>query len=81
MSAPTAEQMKLYDERLKQIARENIERHLGDVFEEGSPAEFVRESAYTLGVDALVDAGFNQEEAAAIATAITNEMGFGGDDE
>jgi len=49
------------DEELSEIARGGIERHLGDVCDGGSSADAIYDEAYTLGFDALVDAGVSPD--------------------
>ena len=56
------------------IARGGIERHLGDVAadydSEADAADAIYDEAYTLGFDALVDAGVSHEEARKIAASV-----------
>jgi len=56
-----------YDkERWRKIARGNIERNLAQCIEEDG-ADAVFDSAYTLAVDALIDAGCDRNLAMSIA--------------
>lgn len=61
-------------ERLEEIARGGIERHLGDVAadyeNEEAAADAIYDEAYTLGFDALVDAGIDHETAGKIAASV-----------
>lgn len=59
-------------ERMQEIARGNIDKHIGDVIEDPEDKETVYEEAYTLGLDALVDAGVSLETARPIAHEIAN---------
>ena len=56
-------------DRLREIARGNIERHLADASAEDGP-DAIYDSAYTLGFDALVDAGVPLPEARQIASEV-----------
>jgi hypothetical protein len=62
------------DDRLREIARGNIERHLGDVVadyeNEEAAADAIYDEAYTLGFDALADAGIPHDKARKIADEI-----------
>lgn len=61
-------------EKLEEIARGNIERHLGDVVadyeDEESAADAIYDEAYTLAFDALADAGVDHKKAQDIAQRI-----------
>lgn len=60
-------------EDLEKIARGNIERHLDDAItdydnlEEEVPTDAIYSKAYTLGIDALLDAGVERALAQEIA--------------
>lgn len=54
------------DEVLEEIARRNIERHLGDC----ESTDDVYDNAYTMGFDALADAGVPHDRASEIATRV-----------
>jgi hypothetical protein len=54
-------------ERLLEIARGNIERHLGDVCEGDDSADSIFDEAYTLAFDALADAGTPHDVARTVA--------------
>jgi hypothetical protein len=54
--------------RLEEIARGNIERHLGDVAGESEDA--IYDEAYTLAFDALADAGVVHAKAREIAQRV-----------
>jgi hypothetical protein len=62
------------DQQLEEIARSNIERHLGDVAaeyeDESTLVGGLYEEAYTLGFDALADAGVYHEKAGQIAQRV-----------
>src|ERR1700733_10679655 len=62
------------DQELEEIARGNIERHLGDVAADYDSAEdavdAIYDEAYTLAFDALHDAGIPDAKARAIASSI-----------
>jgi hypothetical protein len=51
------------DDQLREIARGNIERHLGDC----ENADEIYENALTLATDALLDAGVERSKAQSIA--------------
>jgi hypothetical protein len=56
---------------LRELARGNIERHLGDVVEDGATADSVFNEAYTLAFDALHDSGrCTPDEARTIAQEV-----------
>jgi len=54
--------------RYREIARSNIERHLGDC--ECETADAIYDNAYTLAVDAIHDAGAPFEMACVIAREV-----------
>lgn len=54
-------------DELKEIARGNVERHLGDVCEGEDSADSIYDEVYTLAFDALHDAGVPDETARSIA--------------
>jgi hypothetical protein len=62
------------DLQLEEIARGNIERHLGDVAadydSEEDAADAIYDEAYTLAFDALHDAGIPDVKARAIAGSV-----------
>jgi hypothetical protein len=59
---------------MEEIARGNIERHLGDIAAdydcEEDAADAIYDEAYTLGFDALVDAGIDHITAGKIAQSV-----------
>jgi hypothetical protein len=59
---------------MREIARGNIERNLGNVADdydsEEAAADAIYDEAYTLGFDALVDAGIEVPKAKKIAAEI-----------
>ena len=59
---------------LEEIARGNIERHLGDVAadyeSEEEAADAIYDEAYTLAFDALADAGIDHAKAGQIAARV-----------
>jgi hypothetical protein len=55
--------------QMEEIARGNIERHLGDVADESPDA--IYDEAYTLGFDALTDAGVTRDKAREIAQRVS----------
>lgn len=55
------------EDRLREIARGNIERYLGDVCDGETSADAIFSEAYTLAFDALHDAGVPDEKAREIA--------------
>lgn len=61
-------------EALKQIARDNVERHLGDVCDADDDPDTIREEIYVLAFDAVFDAGASAEAARRVAEAIAQEM-------
>jgi hypothetical protein len=62
------------DDELRDIARGNIERHLGDVCEGEDSADSIYDEAYTLAFDALHDKGVNDDKARTIAQEIAQGM-------
>jgi hypothetical protein len=52
------------------IARGNIEQHLGDVCEGEDSADSIYDEAYTLGFDALHDAGVDDATAREVAREV-----------
>ncbi len=63
-------------EQMQEIARGNIERHLGDVAadyeSEEAMADAIYDEAYTLGLDALVDAGVDLLTARSVALEVAS---------
>ena len=59
------------EEQMREIARGNVERHLGDIAaehpDEELPADSIYQEAYTLAFVALVEAGVEHETARDIA--------------
>ena len=62
-------------ETLKQLARDNIDRHLGDACDSDDDPEVIADNAYTLAFDAVYDAGASREIARQVAAEISK--GFG----
>lgn len=60
----------LTDEQMREIARGNIEAHLGDVADGDSSADAVFDEAFTLAMDALKDAGVSRDRAYRIAQSL-----------
>jgi hypothetical protein len=58
-------------DQMVEMARGNIERHLGDVVEEGMPPEAIFEEAYVLAFDALADAGVEHSTARGVAQEVS----------
>lgn len=61
------------EEQMQEIARGNIERHLGDCEElqDGEPtADAIYDSAYVLAFDALADAGVAPATARDVAASV-----------
>lgn len=62
------------EQQMEEIARGNIERHLGDVASEydseEAAADAIFDEAYTLGFDGLVDAGIDHDTARTVADRI-----------
>lgn len=56
--------------RLEEVARGNVERHLGDVVDGDGSADAVYDEAYTLAFDALHDAGAEDGKAREIAQSV-----------
>lgn len=56
------------NEQYHELARGAIERHLGDVCEGEDSADSIYSEAYSLAIDALIDAGCHIELAGAIAS-------------
>lgn len=61
------------DEMIK-IARENIERNLGNVCTGDDPPDTIYEETYVLGFDALVDKGVDRHTAHDVAQGIAKSM-------
>ena len=59
---------------LRQLARENVERHLGDACDPDDAPDVIAENAYVLAYDAVVDAGASMEVARMVAEEISGEM-------
>lgn len=59
--------------QMEEIARGNIERHLGDVAadyeSEEEAADAIYDEAYTLAFDALADAGIDHKKAREVAAS------------
>jgi hypothetical protein len=62
-------------ERYEQAARDNVDRHLGDVCEPDDPGEIIADEAFALAFDGAVDAGATMDEARAIANKIAAAYG------
>ena len=60
---------------LRQLARENIERHLGDACDPDDDAAVIADNAYVLAFDAIYDAGASAEVARQVAEEISKEFG------
>lgn len=58
------------DQEMVAIAERNIDRHLGDVVEEGMQSDEIYEEAYVLAFDALADAGITHATARAVAARV-----------
>ena len=58
----------------RQLARENVERHLGNACDSDDDPEVIAENAYVLAHDAVVDAGASMEIARTVAEEISREM-------
>jgi hypothetical protein len=73
------------DDEWKEIAKDNIDKHLGDVVEELDPQASeeeieaqriaVQEQAYVLAHDAMMKEGCSPETASRIARQISKEYG------
>ena len=64
---PHAPEDEMTRDRMEEIARGNIERHLGDVAED---ADSIYDEAYTLAFDALADAGVDHGTAGEVARRV-----------
>ena len=51
-------------------ARENVERHLGDVVDDPSDVEAIEEAAWTLAHDAVIGIGGSSDMATQVANAV-----------
>jgi hypothetical protein len=71
-NAPASEE-KIMDE-FEQAARDNIDRHLGDVCDPDDDPSVIEDNVYVLAHDAVVDAGASMEVARLVATKISREM-------
>lgn len=61
----------------EKAARENVDRHIGDVVTGDDDPEDIACEAYTLAFDGAVDAGATHEHARAIAQRISKLFGGG----
>lgn len=64
------------EEQMREIARGNVERHLGADFPEGEEptADMIYDDAFVLASDALRDAGVKPSEANRVAQQIAMEF-------
>jgi hypothetical protein len=60
-------------EELKKLAREHVERHLGDVCD-GDDAAAIADEAWNLAFDAAFDAGASRKAARKVADEISKEF-------
>lgn len=58
----------------EQAARENLERHIGDVCDGDTDLEVIRDEAWTLAFDGAADAGASREQACEIAHKVVEEL-------
>lgn len=58
------------DAQLEELCRGSIERYLGDVTDSEASEDTIYDEAYTLGFDALADAGVDHAKAREIAGRI-----------
>lgn len=62
------------NQEMEEVARGNVERHLGDVAadyaNEEDAADAIYDEAFTLAFDALADAGVDHGEARRVATGV-----------
>lgn len=61
-------------ERLREIARGNVERHLGDVTDGDASPDSIYTEALTLAHDALIDAKVDEQTAAEIAREVAQSI-------
>jgi len=61
-------------EELKKLARENVDRHLGDACDSDDAPDVIKDNIYVLAHDAVFDAGASMEVARQVATEISREM-------
>ena len=59
---------------LRQLARDNINRHLGDVCDSDDDPEVIADNVYVLAFDAIHDAGASVEVARKVAEEISKEF-------
>ena len=59
---------------LRQLARDNINRHLGDVCDSDDDPEVIADNVYVLAFDAIHDAGASAEVARRVAEEISKEF-------
>lgn len=62
------------DKELREIARGNIERHIGDVCKGEDSADAIYDEAFTLAFDALHDKGVKDTTARRIAEEIATSF-------
>lgn len=61
-------------DEFEQAARDNIDRHIGDVCTGDDDLDVIRDEAWTLAHDGAVDAGANHNRACEIAWKVTEEL-------
>jgi len=61
-------------DEFERAARENLERHIGDVCTGDEDIEVIREEAWTLAFDGAADAGAAHERACEIAWNVVEEL-------
>jgi hypothetical protein len=63
-------------EKMKEIARANVDRHLGDVCDGDATADVIHEEVRVLALDALIDAidDVDEKTAGEIANELANEI-------
>jgi hypothetical protein len=61
-------------DEFEKAARENLDRHIGDVCSGDDDIEVIREEAWTLAHDGAVDAGATMEQACEIAYRIVEVL-------
>jgi hypothetical protein len=64
------------ENEMRDVARGNIERHLGDVCDGEESVDAIYDEAYTLGFDALHDAGVDDKTAGRIARKVARTFAW-----
>jgi hypothetical protein len=61
-------------EELRKLAREHVERYLGDACDPDDDPEVIEDNVYILAYEAIIDAGASMVAARQVAMEISKEM-------